>query len=392
MQGYPIQYIKKLSKIFSYFLPKKNRMKKLIPFFVCISFVLHTKSLIAQVGIENKKFENGKVINVPANKVDSLGKKTEFKNTNIEGTPKQDDTKKDIQLPTKPQEQEGKADAGHFRFYKPAHLLMRDTLGRGVGELQVVKISEELKIDCVWVKSAEYYSIWDSKNINPYNWDAKKLYDRLKDTVKLKLYNKDIGELWAMPLEINFQTSAFGPRWGSFHSGIDFNLQNGTPVYAVFDGIVRISTFGNNGYGNYVVIRHKNGLETLYGHFSARKVEAGQEVKAGQLIGLGGSTGWSTGPHLHFEVRYAGYYFNPNVMYDFGKKDEQLLLESLNLNPSHFAHHNVNIRQTITHQVKPGETLSSIGAKYGVSVYIIAKKNQISINSPLKIGQMLIIN
>ncbi len=369
-------------------------MKKLYIFFVCISFsfVLHTSFLFAQIGTETKKFENGKVINVPASKQDTLGKKSEFKHNTIEGTTKKDSTQKLIQTNSPKQEQEGKADAGQFRFYKPMHMLSRDTLGKGVGELQLVKISEELKIDCVWVKSAEYYTVWDSKNINPYNWDAKRLYDRLKDTVKLKLYNREVGELWAMPLETTLQTSAFGPRWGAFHPGIDLNLQTGTPIYSVFDGIVRISTFGNNGYGNYVVVRHKNGLETLYAHLSVRKIEVGQEIKAGQLLGLGGSTGWSTGPHLHFEVRYAGYYFNPNSMYNFGKKEEQLLLETLNLNPSHFAHHNVNIRQTITHQVKPGETLSSISAKYGVSVYIMAKKNQIAINTPLKIGQTLIVN
>ncbi len=206
-------------------------MKKIIiSFFVCICFALHTQKSFAQVENGNK-FQNGKVINVPANKTDTVGKKTDFKNTNIDGAVQKDTTKKIINT-TQKVEQEGKADAGHFRFYKPMHLLSRDTLAKGVGELQVVKISEELKIDCVWVKSAEYYSVWDSKNINPYNWDAKRLYDRLKDTINIKLFNKEIGESWAMPLETTLQTSAFGPRWGSFHSGIDLNLQHGTPVYS----------------------------------------------------------------------------------------------------------------------------------------------------------------
>ena len=95
----------------------------------------------------------------------------------------------------------------------------------------------------------------------------------------------------------------YGPRRRRQHQGVDLPLKTGDPVYATFCGRVRISQYNRGGYGNLVIIRHDNGLETYYGHLSERLVEPDQWVEAGQIIGLGGSTGRSTGPHLHFETR-----------------------------------------------------------------------------------------
>ena len=103
----------------------------------------------------------------------------------------------------------------------------------------------------------------------------------------------------------------YGPRRRRQHQGVDLPLKMGDPVYATFCGRVRISQYNKGGYGNLVIIRHDNGLETYYGHLSERMVEPGQWVEAGQIIGLGGSTGRSTGPHLHFETRYYGQSFDP---------------------------------------------------------------------------------
>ncbi|MCU0447150.1 MAG: M23 family metallopeptidase [Microscillaceae bacterium] len=337
---------------------------------------------LAFAQVENpKKFENGKTITVPAQKKDTL------KLVNP-GKQKPDTTAKKTLPKSNPtnQDKEGLSDIGSFNPFKASTIVTRDTLAKGLNELKVVKITEELKVDCVWVKAAEYYSVWDSKNVNPYGRDASKF----KDTLHFTLYNYATGELWSAPMDVTLQTSGFGYRWGRFHHGIDLNLQIGTPIYSVFDGIVRISGFHGYGYGNYIVVRHRNGLETLYAHLSTRKVEVGQVVKAGQLIGLGGSTGWSTGPHLHFEVRYAGNTFNPTLMYDFSK-DEQLITDKFTLMPQHFSHLGNLVRQKVTHRVAEGETLSIISAKYNVPVYTLAKMNQITINAVLKVGQVLVI-
>ena len=123
-------------------------------------------------------------------------------------------------------------------------------------------------------------------------------------------------------------TSRYGPRRGRPHQGLDLSLKTGDPIYATFDGKVRVSK-AVGGYGNLIIIRHNNGLETYYGHLSQRDVSTGDWVVAGQQIGLGGNTGRSTGPHLHFEVRYRGQSFDPERIIDFStgelRRDELLL-------------------------------------------------------------------
>ena len=110
--------------------------------------------------------------------------------------------------------------------------------------------------------------------------------------------------------------SVYGYRWGKQHQGLDLSLNFGDTVVAAFDGIVRYAKSNSGGYGNCIVIRHNNGLETLYGHLNSIKVSENQFVKSGELIGLGGSTGHSTGPHLHFETRYKGIAIDPQLLID----------------------------------------------------------------------------
>lgn len=114
-------------------------------------------------------------------------------------------------------------------------------------------------------------------------------------------------------------TSPYGwrARFGRMHRGVDLNLRTGDSVVSAFEGKVRIVKYEAGGYGHYVVIRHPNGLETVYGHLSRTLVRPGQLVRAGQLIGKGGSTGRSTGPHLHFETRFMGLAVNPEAIIDF---------------------------------------------------------------------------
>ena len=116
-------------------------------------------------------------------------------------------------------------------------------------------------------------------------------------------------------------TSHYGPRWGRMHRGIDIKLYIGDTVRAAFSGKVRVVKYDPKGYGNYVVIRHHNGLETVYGHMSKHLVKVNQYVSSGEPIGLGGNTGRSTGSHLHFETRLCGLDLNPELFFNFEKRD-----------------------------------------------------------------------
>lgn len=117
--------------------------------------------------------------------------------------------------------------------------------------------------------------------------------------------------------DMNRIASGFGYRIDpvyktvKFHAGLDFAAPQGTPIYATADG--RVSTSGNagNGYGNHVVLNHGFGYETLYGHMVRVKARVGQTVKRGEVIGWVGSTGKSTGPHLHYEVHKNGKQIDP---------------------------------------------------------------------------------
>jgi Membrane-bound metallopeptidase len=105
-------------------------------------------------------------------------------------------------------------------------------------------------------------------------------------------------------------SSEFGPRWGTMHNGIDFAAPIGTPAYAAADGTVTVARYSSSA-GNYVVINHGGGLVTKYMHFSAIYVSEGQSVSRGHNIGAIGNTGYSTGPHLHFQVEVNGQPRNP---------------------------------------------------------------------------------
>ncbi|MCQ2258659.1 MAG: peptidoglycan DD-metalloendopeptidase family protein [Bacteroidaceae bacterium] len=126
---------------------------------------------------------------------------------------------------------------------------------------------------------------------------------------------------FSMPTTSRKVTSNFGPRWGRMHKGIDVKVYIGDTIRSAFDGKVRICRYDANGYGYFLVIRHPNGLETVYGHMSKQIVKEGQIVRSGEPIGLGGNTGRSTGSHLHFETRLLGEAINPAFMFDFENQD-----------------------------------------------------------------------
>lgn len=156
--------------------------------------------------------------------------------------------------------------------------------------------------------ATEIYSDWDHSAVS-------KVTGFLPESFKVDLRG------FCMPTPSRKITSNYGRRWGKNHRGIDVKVYIGDTIVSAFDGKVRIAGYDAGGWGNYVLIRHPNGLETLYGHLSRHLVAEDQMVKAGQPIGLGGVTGKTTGSHLHFETRLLGETINPALMFDFANQD-----------------------------------------------------------------------
>jgi len=196
-----------------------------------------------------------------------------------------------------------------------------------------------------------------------------------------------------MPTPSTRITSPFGPRWRRMHNGLDLKVNIGDTIVAAFDGKVRVVKYERRGYGKYVVIRHDNGLETVYGHLSKQLVEDNQLVKAGEPIGLGGNTGRSTGSHLHFETRFLGIAINPIYMFDFPKQD--IVADTYTFRKvkgvNRAGSHDTQVADGAIryHKVKGGDTLSRIAKLRGVSVSTLCKLNRIKPTTTLRIGQVL---
>jgi len=219
------------------------------------------------------------------------------------------------------------------------------------------------------------YRIWDVQKVNPYDFDGTKMLD----TVYIDLSGY-------VPPIVNKINSDFGFRRWKYHYGIDIDLNTGDTIYAAFDGMVRIAKRAKR-FGYFVVLRHNNGLESIYGHLSKILVSNYQKVKAGEPIALGGSTGRSTGPHLHLEYRYLGQALNPHhiVNYSDGHK---LLNDTLMISKGNYSYIE-EIRKIRYHVVRRGDTLGHIAMRYGVSVNHICKINKISRNKLLRIGMRI---
>ena len=237
--------------------------------------------------------------------------------------------------------------------------------------------------------------------------------DSLPDEIIITLVKRNESP-FCFPVK-NIMTSPYGWRWNRPHRGVDIRLKTGDPVYCCFDGVVRIArSLGN--YGNLVVVRHYNGLETVYGHLSKINVKPMQVIKAGDVLGLGGSTGRSTGPHLHFEVRFQYEPFDPEWILDF--QNYSLRTTRLYLNKSYFGIQKPKsekdvlaykaddslypeekvkkatssssglVREEVYHKVKNGETLASIASKYKVTRERLKQINKLK-TSDIYPGQVL---
>lgn len=183
--------------------------------------------------------------------------------------------------------------------------------------------------------------------------------------------------------------SPYGIRKHRLHRGVDLHLHIGDSVVAAYPGKVVVSKYNRRGYGNYVMIEHANGTRTLYGHLQKRLVEVGAIVEGGQLIGKGGNTGRSSGPHLHFEIRYGEVNIDPATVFDFEKGELLPNAERYALAPAIDSHNAIQaeLSKHRFHRVRPGDTLGKIAQMYGTTVEKLCKLNKITRTSILRIGQ-----
>ena len=238
-----------------------------------------------------------------------------------------------------------------------------------------------------------YTEGWNSKRVNPF---------REQDVPNSKVIDVT-GYFMPCPGQV---TSNYGYRakFGRMHKGIDLHIKSNDTIYAAFDGKVRLTNYEARGYGNYVIIRHPNDLETVYGHLNKFLVKPDQVVKAGDPIALGGSTGRSTGPHLHFETRYMGYAINPSAIFDFANQtthtDTYTFTKKTYTQPRNYApKHNLasaekenpykSAADRTSYTVKKGDTLSSIAKSYGLSATTLRKLNNMTSTDLIRVGQVL---
>lgn len=259
-----------------------------------------------------------------------------------------------------------------------------------------VKIDKELMaIDSILLK-LELSEEENDENMLP----ADELYDgewnneyvkAYKNAVIPESYNINLAD-FTMPFNGKV-TSKFGPRRRRYHYGTDIKLQKGDTVVAAFDGKIRVKKFQRRGYGYYLVIRHPNGLETVYGHLSKFLVTEGESVKSGQAIGLGGNTGRSYGSHLHFECRFLGQAINPEEIVDFENActfdDSYAFSKTKSLNYTTNKYVAKGSGQIKYHRIKEGDSLSKIAVKYHTSVKELCRINGITKTYKLKIGKTI---
>ena len=230
------------------------------------------------------------------------------------------------------------------------------------------------------IPSDDMYPTWTNSVVH-YN-------SAMPDSFRIDLRN------YVMPTANVKITDIFGyrPNRKRVHQGLDIKVQTGDTIYAAFDGKVRITSYQRRGYGHYVVVRHNNGIETLYAHLSKKLVGVNQNVKAGDPIGLGGNTGRSSGSHLHFETILMGKSLDPALMFDF--KNQKMTGDSyLYRRPGSKYIENGQVKiagpEKKYHKVKSGDTIEKIARKYGVSQRRIFELNGLKSNSIIRPGQQL---
>lgn len=239
-----------------------------------------------------------------------------------------------------------------------------------------------------------YTEGWNSKRVNPFR----------ESDVPNKAVIDVTGYFMPCPGRVN-SNYGYRAKFGRMHKGVDLHIRSNDTIYAAFDGKVRLTNYEAKGYGKYIILRHPNSLETVYGHLNKFLVKPDQVVKAGQPIALGGSTGRSTGPHLHFETRYMGYAINPNAIFDFANQtthtdtytfSKQTYTQPRNYAPRHDMaksdrenRYKPSDTDIATYTVRRGDTLSSIARSYGLSATTLRRINNMGNSDAIKVGQVL---
>jgi murein DD-endopeptidase MepM/ murein hydrolase activator NlpD len=272
----------------------------------------------------------------------------------------------------------------------PEEVLIADKDKRVNVSLDKIQTTEDMLLeeeeDLLYPADELYGSSWNNKWVDPFRADTMQIV--FPDTCIVDF------TAFVMPLMKDSVrvTSLYGPRRRRMHRGIDLKLQIGDTVYAAFTGKVRIRSFERRGYGNYLVIRHPNGLETVYGHLSQSLVDVNDIVQAGSAIALGGNTGRSTGSHLHFETRFLGQALNPSDLIDFETGmpyKDSYVFRNIAMNGRNTNIYTATDEQIIYHIVKSGDTLGAIAARYGTSVSELRRMNGLSASATLRIGRAL---
>ncbi len=246
--------------------------------------------------------------------------------------------------------------------------------------------------------SLNFIQTWDHDVC--YTSDMSNDLSKLRDTLWMCLA-QDLENEFRIPVNGRV-TSRYGIRHGRYHNGIDLDLETGDTVCAAWPGKIRYAKYNEGGFGNLVIIRHENGLETFYAHLDKHLVVPNQEVKAGEPIGLGGNTGRSYGSHLHFEVRFYDAPMNPEEVIDFDKrqcKDENLFVHKGLFRPGakpsdaeNYVPSNVASASAVGakyYKIRSGDTLSAIAARNRTSVSKLCQLNGIRPTTVLQVGRSI---
>lgn len=264
-------------------------------------------------------------------------------------------------------------------------VIKTDITTEKIATLEEILLEE--KEDLLFPADGLYGSNWDTRWVDPFKTDRNNSDVTFPDSCQIDCSS------FILPIDSNLKvTSKYGPRRRRMHRGIDLKVQVGDTIRAAFSGKVRIRNFERRGYGNYLVIRHPNGLETVYGHLSGFLVDANDIVRAGEPIALGGNTGRSTGSHLHFETRFLGQAIDPTEIIDFENgvpHKDTYVFHNIKINGRKSNIYTSSANPVVYHRVKSGDTLGAIARKYGTTVNELCRLNGLKATSMLRIGQSI---